>query len=248
MRKDSKILIIPDVHGRTFWLEAVASGSYDKVIFLGDYVDPYPWEGIDNHMALSNFKDIIALKKSRMDSVVLLLGNHDMCYYSDRYRENAESTRYDYELEEELRDIFHTNCDLFKLVHQEKIGKKEYLFSHAGVTQQWLSKNIKVIGQPDEEHLNHLLKTKRGIDSLAQVGKIRWGRHPYGSVVWADVEELAESAPITNMYQIVGHTMQYDGPIINKKFACLDCRAAFSLNHLGKIKPVTEIEPYDFSL
>lgn len=43
----NKILIIPDVHGRTFWKYAIDNiDKYDKVIFLGDYLDPYFWEVI----------------------------------------------------------------------------------------------------------------------------------------------------------------------------------------------------------
>ena len=56
----TKILIIPDVHGRQFWKQAVASGEYDKVIFLGDYRDPYPDEQIDEQMAKDNFKEILS--------------------------------------------------------------------------------------------------------------------------------------------------------------------------------------------
>ena len=36
---NKSILIIPDIHGRTFWKVAIDSGEYGKVIFLGDYVD-----------------------------------------------------------------------------------------------------------------------------------------------------------------------------------------------------------------
>ena len=71
------------------------------------------------------------------------------------------------------------------------------------------------------------------------------GNHPSGSMVWADVEEMLVSDPLPDTYQIVGHSMQYDGPIITDKFACLDCRAAFILNNKGKIKPVTQITPYE---
>ena len=39
------MIIIPDVHGRVFWKEIVKN-SEDKIIFLGDYVDPYPGENI----------------------------------------------------------------------------------------------------------------------------------------------------------------------------------------------------------
>ena len=56
---EKKILIIPDVHGRSFWRPAVASGDYDKIIFLGDYVDPYPDERIGELTALHGLMDII---------------------------------------------------------------------------------------------------------------------------------------------------------------------------------------------
>ena len=42
----SKILCIPDIHCRKFWRKAINEykNSVDKVIFLGDYIDPYPEE------------------------------------------------------------------------------------------------------------------------------------------------------------------------------------------------------------
>ena len=42
----SNILIIPDIHGRTFWKECIKCREYDEIIFLGDYLDPYSFEGI----------------------------------------------------------------------------------------------------------------------------------------------------------------------------------------------------------
>ena len=43
----SKILIVPDIHGRKFWHEAEELiNEVDKVVFLGDYLDPYGYEGI----------------------------------------------------------------------------------------------------------------------------------------------------------------------------------------------------------
>ena len=42
-----KTLIIPDVHGRSFWKKAIKKhfDECDHVVFLGDYIDPYGWEG-----------------------------------------------------------------------------------------------------------------------------------------------------------------------------------------------------------
>ena len=179
------------------------------------------------------------------DKVVLLLGNHDLCYYSDHYRNKVGGDRYDYEHEKELQQLFRSRTDLFKLAHEETLGGKHYLFSHAGVTMTWLKQNSGIIVKPDAAHLNHLLDTNKGMDTLAQVGAARWGIYPSGSMVWADIEELLESNPLPDTYQIVGHTMQMEGPIITDKVACLDCRAGFSLNKKGEILPVTEVTPYE---
>lgn len=238
-------LIIPDVHGRTFWKTALNTGRYGKVIFLGDYVDPYAYEGIDNLTAISNFKDILSLKMIYPDQVILLLGNHDLCYLSDHYRDIAENDRYDYEYEEELQHLFRGWSRFFKLAHEEKINGTRYLFTHAGVTRSWLKQNTKIIGEPDAEHLNLLLCTIEGIKTLAQVGQARCGNYTSGSIVWADCEELAKSEPLPDTYQVVGHSMQFDGPIIAEHFACLDCRAAFYIDRKGKINPVTEILGYE---
>jgi hypothetical protein len=39
--------------------------------------------------------------------------------------------------------------------------------------------------------------------------------------------------------------MQFDGPIITEDLACLDCRAAFSLNEMGNLELVTELTSYE---
>lgn len=239
------ILVIPDVHGREFWKEVVDCKKYERIIFLGDYTDPYDIEGIADEMAVDNFKSIIALKQSNPDKVVLLLGNHDLHYYSDYYYELAGGVRYDPIAAIVLQRLFQDNFQNFQLAWETDWGGKHYLFSHAGITQSWLKRNLHLIRKPDANHLNRLLLSNEGLEALAQVGEMRWGDYPSGSMVWADVEEMLVSDPLTNTYQIVGHSMQYDGPIITDKFACLDCRTAFCLNNKGKIKSVTQIIPYE---
>ena len=41
----NRVLVVPDVHGRTFWKEEVSKWleDVDKVVFLGDYLDPYEY-------------------------------------------------------------------------------------------------------------------------------------------------------------------------------------------------------------
>ena len=72
-------LVVPDVHGRAFWKDAKnAITNVDKVIFLGDYLDPYRHEGITFEDAVMEFEDILAFKEDYPDKVVLLLGNHEI--------------------------------------------------------------------------------------------------------------------------------------------------------------------------
>ena len=234
---EKKILIIPDVHGRSFWRPAVASGDYDKIIFLGDYVDPYPDERIGELTALHGLMDIIDFYDRHPDQVVLLLGNHDLHYLSPYYHEMCPCDRYDEKHSDVLHLLF-TKGDRFNLAHEETIGSQKYLFTHAGVNQPWLKRNLKVIRQPDAIHLNRLLLFDEGIETLRQVGLLRWGMYLTGSVVWCDNDELAVSDPLPDVYQIVGHTRQYDGkPIITPHYACLDCSTAFVLDEEG-LKPL----------
>lgn len=238
-----KILIIPDVHGRSFWKKAVETSDYEKVVFLGDYADPYEWENIAEDDALDNFLSIIEYKEQNPDKVVLLLGNHDMHYYSEYYHELTGGCRYNPLAAMYLQRLFQENEELFQLAYDMDWGGRHNLFSHAGVTQSWLKRNLDLIRKPDAQHLNRLTDTDEGLQALAQVGAARWGDYPTGSMVWADSEEMVVSDPLPDTYQIVGHTQQFDGPIITDKFACLDCRAAFSLDQKGQLQPETLLEP-----
>lgn len=232
-RHNKKILIIPDVHGRQFWKKAVGSGDYDKVVFLGDYLDPYPDERIGELTAQHNFEDILSYYDQHPDKVVLLLGNHDLHYLSPHYHDICPSGRYNEQHSDYYRFLF-TQKDRFRLACEETIGKQKYLFTHAGVNQYWLKRNKKLIVAPDAEHLNQLLLTDEGIETLAQVGIARWGEYLTGSIIWSDCDELALTDPLPHIYQIVGHTQQFDGtPVITDHFACLDTRSAFTLSSEG---------------
>ena len=76
----TKILIIPDLHGRTFWKESCYNWE-GKIIFLGDYHDPYG-EYVDGEPdkaeSLINLKELVAFVENRrkISDVICLLGNH----------------------------------------------------------------------------------------------------------------------------------------------------------------------------
>ena len=114
-----KILVLPDIHGRRFWENAVEIiDSCDKVLFLGDYLDPYDFEDILVRKAIDNFRKIIDFAKSHPSKVVMLLGNHDMPYYSDDYRALSNyHCRWSREWHYVIKGIFEENNQLFKIAH-----------------------------------------------------------------------------------------------------------------------------------
>ena len=152
----SKCIIIPDVHGRQFWRDAVLGNEGEKIIFLGDYVDPYGWEGITPEEAYKELRDIIAFKKEHPDNVVLLLGNHDLGYIDSSIcicrRDASRADRIRRELED--------NLELFNIVHIEDIEDSKVLFSHAGIAENWIKHHSKLVGKMKDfspELLNEML-------------------------------------------------------------------------------------------
>ena len=130
----SKILIVPDVHGRKFWHKAKEMiDEVDQVVFLGDYLDPYSREGITFEDALNEFEQILEIKEKHSDKVVLLVGNHDMHYIQLEFMNCSRLNVY---RRVEIHDLFMNNIDKFQLIHE--IDK--YLFSHAGVYLEWTKK------------------------------------------------------------------------------------------------------------
>ena len=245
------ILIIPDIHGRNFWKEAVEKSidKVEKIIFLGDYLDPYPWEGITRKEAIANFQEIIDFKKENKDKVVLLLGNHDFPYIDKKVF--FTRSRYDSSNAYHIEEMFRSHRSLFQLADEAFINGKAYLFTHAGLIPLWYEKHKELIGDLTVKNLNHLYNIPGGIKSLCEASYYRGGWDQFGSIVWCDVHEMAEETQHSKEvegvsvndklpwdYQVFGHSQQEKEPIITKEFACLDCRKAFILTDEGGFQEV----------
>ena len=160
MENRYNILTLGDIHGRSTWKDIVFGGEtefffwkssiehgylelddnydfhkFDKIIFVGDYVDSYD---IDNVTILENLQDIVLFAKKYPDLVVLLLGNHDVQYIV----QNECCSGYRGEMRADLNEIFVTNKDLFKIafldVYEGEKRTIKTLWTHAGVTHGWL--------------------------------------------------------------------------------------------------------------
>ena len=238
MKDSQKLIIVPDVHGRGFWREAVKSHPEALFVFLGDYLDPYPHEGIEMDEAIAGLKDIIEFKRENPDKVVLLWGNHDLHYL---YPEMMGS-RFDVDKAPEIADLLYRNQDLFQLCIECEAGEKRFLFSHAGICQSWLRKYYPEI-DPDSitaGTINSLLLREDFEKAFSAVSFYRGGDELAGSPVWADVEEhVAEYNRIPGVVQVFGHSMMGEALNIDGDLYCLDCKQCFTLDlETGEIKEI----------
>lgn len=257
-----KILVIPDVHGETFWQEPVQKyiDQVDRIIFLGDYLDPYPEEDKEHspQEIFDNLMDIIDLKRSHMDKVVLLKGNHDQHYASEMFRYLACGSRCDTTNWSLYNAVFVRNKDLFKIIQLEEIKGIPYLFSHAGLTINWINKvnsdiwkladnKITVFDSDIVERINALDDEGEGQEMLAIIGRYRNLLGPKsGSVLWADIEEHSiPDAPkaygLNKVFQVIGHSRlndEYD-KVEFENLVLIDSRQCFMIDETIKEKIVS---------
>ena len=233
----NEILILPDIHGRDFWRDAVSARDFSEIVFLGDYLDPYGRENIEPEDAFSNFQDIVTWSRSYGHNAVLLLGNHDLHYWRTPYGSLSKGSRFDFDMAAVVAHYFARNVHMFKLAHEAEVAGKKFLFTHAGVNADWLLRHADVVSEARAAALNDILPEH--IMVLDEASYRRGGNQPTGSIIWADVNEMKESPLETDFYQIFGHSQQVQDPVITEHWACLDCRRPFIINGDGEIEDLT---------
>ena len=248
-----KTLIIPDVHGRTFWKEPCkwAAKNDIPIIFLGDYFDPYGYEEITPEMAIENGKELADFVNKNRELCITLIGNHDLEYLG--YPWFPEGGRHSRTYQDEIINL------LCRLPLQLAYLEDNNLFTHAGISTHWGKALVDSPYWDDErspdESLNILLtkalvdKEMKARDLLSYVGYARGGWNNSGSCLWADMSETIQCKPFRHYTQIVGHNqLRGDDCIYAKKYNgedhpnlndiwYLDCRRAFIIDENNEIKP-----------
>jgi len=194
-----KTVILGDTHGRDYWKGIVASESPDRVIFIGDYFDSFDNTAVEQ---MHNFKEIIDWKQSGQSEVIMLIGNHDYHYmrgvsqYYSGYQSGARPA---------IEQLLYDNKQHMQMAY----GMNGFLFSHAGVSSDWLQ----IHGYDNESNLvdwiNDMWKYKPNVFGFA-------GRDPYGdskisSPIWIRPYSLQQANRDTlrdQFIQVVGHTTQ----------------------------------------
>jgi predicted phosphodiesterase len=205
-----KIITIGDIHGKFIWKRFVDQEA-DLYVFLGDYTDGYTKDLVDIEFEIYNLGEIIKFKKDNPDKVKLLLGNHDIHYFSTDFI----CSRFRYNKAHELSKIFYDNKDLFQVSYQ--IEKKVWV--HGGVSSIFQKKHYK--GEFISDYLNDVWQNSfnddgtfksieelinEGLDHLYYIGKDRSGKDPYSGPFWVDKVNFYEK-PAVGFHQIVGHNM-----------------------------------------
>ena len=233
------VLIIPDVHGRTFWkpamqkyAERLTSGDMDCV-FLGDYLDPYEFEieiGLCGgyNAAIRNFSEIITLKEAFGSNIHLLLGNHDL-HYIDEYQSGGYKCRCMYDFYPRIEKMLRDNWKKFSVAYECRLDSgRRCLMTHAGVMKAWVDSRFDNMAEEDDitaDWLNSFLLPP--LDRIYMLDDFGWvrGGYGYGSPVWADAsefyggfqnekhrKELDKNVPqtvYTGIFQIFGHSLFY---------------------------------------
>lgn len=219
-----KLLVLPDIHGRDFWIEPCSNvKDYDKVIFLGDYHDPYPYQVSRDSSRYNLRDDLLPFILENKDKVVCLIGNHDYQYLT----KNPVS-RFDAYHAEEITKY------LKQMPLQMTYQIDGYLFSHAGVLPKWLSQHNLTLNQINSLAIEN--------PAFMDISPIRGGESAVGSCIWGDIREYDANYHYADIYQIFGHT-QMRGPYITTDYACLDCSQAFVVDtELKTITPYSTLK------
>lgn len=246
--KHAVCVIFPDIHGRDFWKRVLlekCDWETDRFIFLGDYFDPYPSEGITVSDALKNWQELMAAvvrwrRNHRNAEFIFLMGNHDAHYINSTFDGLSGGCR---KSSDRRIPLLLETMEL-KVAYEQDIGGRRVLFTHAGVMPEWYMTHKELIGDLNVSNLNGLVSKNEGWRALAECDFYRGGYSDYGSPLWADLRQWPEhSSPLKDWgydYQVVGHTQIVDdGPIIFDGIADLDCRHPFALTFWFKFEKIS---------
>lgn len=198
------VLFVGDVHNHLYIFKDVQrldkEHNFDKIIFLGDYVDDWNTTNVES---LQTLKTVIDLKLSNPDKYIFCIGNHELSYLQ------FPCSGHQYENEEEVNKVLEDNIDLFDFYTEIKLGEDIFVCSHSGFTNNYICRILDVYGdwktvmeQFNKDKLNSL-------PNFRYCSRYRGGNDYCSSCLWTDKNELIESAYFEKMLipnQIVGHS------------------------------------------
>jgi hydrogenase maturation factor len=208
-----KLVAIGDIHGRDIWKQIVAKEhDVDEFVFVGDYFDSFTVKGPDQ---INNFLDIIEFRNTSIyHKITLLIGNHDHHYYPGV--DDSGTSGYQTLLAPSIKHVVGDNKQYLQAAYQ--VG--EFVFTHAGLSSEWLDDSIEGWNVDNVvEKVNELFQyqpNKIAYRSYKQVGDQVYGAQGYGNEtfqgpLWIRPSALMNANKKTlrkKIIQVVGHTPQ----------------------------------------
>jgi hypothetical protein len=212
-----KLVAIGDIHGRDIWKQIVAKehDDTDEFVFVGDYFDSFTVKGLDQ---INNFLDIIDFRNTSIyHKVTLLIGNHDYHYYPGI--EDSGTSGYQTLMAPSIKHVISNNKQYLQAAYQ--VG--EFVFTHAGLSSEWLDDNIVMWDVPNlAMYVNDLFyyqpqklayRSFKYYDYENNIATLSsgYGNEPYQSPIWIRPAALMAANKETlrkQIIQVVGHTPQ----------------------------------------
>jgi len=208
-----KTVVIGDVHGRDQWKQIVAQESdADRFVFLGDYFDSFDISAVEQ---MHNFKEIVEFKQTIGEEVIMLIGNHDYHYFPEIG--DSSTSGYQTRMAPSIKQLVDENRKHLQVAH--RIGK--FVFSHAGISSEWLDDTITDWTEENMvDKINELFKytpllldyrSFKMFSATEWAGASGYGNETYQGPMWIRPKALMEANKKTlrkKIIQVVGHTIQ----------------------------------------
>lgn len=185
------LITIGDLHGKSEWKHILKRWRADIVVFIGDYFDNL--DGISAADQISNFEEIVELKKNDPYKYILLIGNYDYHYLVDEQYSGYQSLH-----AVDIRESLEKNLKYLQVIYRHEFNNNRYLFSHAGITKTWL-KNKTL------DEVNMLFR--ENLDAFKFNGYNPYGDDITQGPLWVRPKSLKKDK-IDGYIQVVGHTRQ----------------------------------------
>lgn len=191
-----KTLVIGDIHGRDVW-KLIIDQSWDRVIFMGDYWDS---KEIPYLQQANNFKEIMRFKEENSENVICLYGNHEFHYHPFIMTTGEHYTGFQIGSATQIMSELYSNMKKLQMCY----GMDEFIFSHAGITFDWMEQFDIENDENLVDVVNDYFTYQPKVFAL-QPGWSGEGQEPYQSPIWVRPRPLIKRGKIGKI-QVVGHT------------------------------------------
>lgn len=207
-----RVGVLPDAHGNDIILKSwdeLEKKGVEKIIQLGDWVDSHV-EGNNWIQQKSLLQKVLKRKEESKIPVKLLFGNHDQSYIT-KYGADSNVSGHQFYVAADIQEFFDKHFDSFQAI--EVVDN--WIFSHAGVTQNWLDAPLGNYYERDIIEGKDVFWKLEDVNKAFKAKQLKYFNHnsfdPYGnseeeSCTWVRPPSLIRFG-IEGYNQCVGHTV-----------------------------------------